>query len=186
LPTRWWAEVNQGGDMVRSVLSAIDRALPIRTVRATRGKRLRAEPVAMLYAQGRVKHASPPLAALEDAMADFGLGVVVGRLARAARRAGVAASELTLRDGWQRFADAGKVMAIKAGHPPPGSACNAKQISEIGLRRSRRTYSVMSAFAGKADIAAACRHVRLRPEAVMPKWQAAKAEHPSVASLSLS
>lgn len=48
--------------------------MPVREVRATRGKYLRAEPVAALYAQGRVKHVDPPLAALEDEMCDFGLG----------------------------------------------------------------------------------------------------------------
>ena len=41
---------------------------------ATRGKWLRAEPVAMLYQQGRVKHVDPPMAALEDEMCAFGPG----------------------------------------------------------------------------------------------------------------
>ena len=35
---------------------------------------LRAEPVAAMYAQGRVKHVDPPLAELEDELCDFGLG----------------------------------------------------------------------------------------------------------------
>ncbi|MCB1503326.1 MAG: DNA-packaging protein, partial [Bauldia sp.] len=38
---------------------------------ATRGKWLRAEPVAALYAQGRVRHAGT-FKALEDEMCDFG------------------------------------------------------------------------------------------------------------------
>jgi phage terminase large subunit-like protein len=67
------AEVNQGGDMVRAVLEQIDPAIPLRTVHATRGKWLRAEPVAMLYQQGRVKHVDPPMESLEDEMCDFGL-----------------------------------------------------------------------------------------------------------------
>lgn len=50
------AEVNQGGDLVQSILRQIDPAVPIRMVRATRGKWLRAEPVAALYADGRVAH----------------------------------------------------------------------------------------------------------------------------------
>lgn len=52
------AEVNQGGDMVMSVLRAVPDAanLPITPVRATRGKYTRAEPVAALYEQGNVKH----------------------------------------------------------------------------------------------------------------------------------
>lgn len=74
------AEVNQGGDMVRAVLAQVDPALPLRTVHATRGKWLRAEPVAMLYSQGKVKHVDPPMPALEDEMCDFGLdGLSSGR-----------------------------------------------------------------------------------------------------------
>ena len=68
------AEVNMGGDMVRAVLAQIDAAIPLRTVHATRGKWLRAEPVAMMYQQGKVKHVDPPAAALEDEMCDFGIG----------------------------------------------------------------------------------------------------------------
>lgn len=65
------AEVNQGGEMVASVLGAIDPAVPVTQVRAKRGKHTRAEPVAALYAQGRVKHAGA-FAALEDEMIAFG------------------------------------------------------------------------------------------------------------------
>lgn len=68
------AEVNQGGDMVRAVLAQVDRTVPVKEVHATRGKWLRAEPVAAMYAQGKVKHVDPPLVALEDQMCDFGLG----------------------------------------------------------------------------------------------------------------
>ncbi len=66
------AEVNMGGDMVRAVLNQIDRNLPLRQVRATRGKYLRAEPVALLYAQGKVKHVGAGLCALEGELCDFG------------------------------------------------------------------------------------------------------------------
>jgi phage terminase large subunit-like protein len=68
------AEVNNGGDMVEAVLRQADATVPVRCVHATRGKWLRAEPVAAMYAQARVKHVDPPLAALEDEMCDFGLG----------------------------------------------------------------------------------------------------------------
>ena len=67
------AEGNQGGDMVRAVLQQIDPAIPVRTVHATRGKWLRAEPVAMRYQQGKVKHVDPPMRALEDQMCDFSI-----------------------------------------------------------------------------------------------------------------
>ena len=66
-------EVNQGGEMVESVIRAADAQVPIRPVRATRGKYLRAEPVAHLYERGRVFHAGS-LSALEDEMCDFGPG----------------------------------------------------------------------------------------------------------------
>ena len=61
------AEVNQGGDLVESVIRQIDPLVPFRGLRAVRGKGLRAEPVAALYEQGRVKHLRG-LGALEDQM----------------------------------------------------------------------------------------------------------------------
>jgi len=66
------AEVNQGGEMVRTVINGIDFSVPVTSVHATRGKWVRAEPVAALYEQGRVKHAGI-FAALEDEMCDFGV-----------------------------------------------------------------------------------------------------------------
>jgi phage terminase large subunit-like protein len=72
------AEVNQGGDMVRAVLREVDPSVPLKCVHATRGKYLRAEPVAAMYQQGRVKHVDPPLTELEDQMCDFGLGGLSG------------------------------------------------------------------------------------------------------------
>lgn len=65
------AEVNQGGEMVAAVLRTVDAAAPVKEVRASRGKWLRAEPVAALYAQGRVVHARR-FPELEDEMCDFG------------------------------------------------------------------------------------------------------------------
>jgi phage terminase large subunit-like protein len=65
------AEVNQGGEMVTAMLRSVDVALPVTMVRATRGKFLRAEPVAALYEQGRVAHAGR-FSELEDQMCDFG------------------------------------------------------------------------------------------------------------------
>lgn len=66
-------EVNQGGEMATSVIREVDASVPVTSVRATRGKYLRAEPVAALYAQGRVRHAGR-FPALEDEMCDFGPG----------------------------------------------------------------------------------------------------------------
>lgn len=64
------AEVNQGGDLVERQLQAAYPGIPVRQVRATRGKLIRAEPVAIKYEQGRVDHARV-LADLEDQMCQF-------------------------------------------------------------------------------------------------------------------
>lgn len=68
------AEANMGGDMVEAVLRQVDRSVPVRLVRATRGKHVRAEPVSALYEQGKVKHVGAGFALLEDEMCDFGPG----------------------------------------------------------------------------------------------------------------
>ncbi len=64
------AEVNQGGEMVAAVIAETDRSVPVTMVRATRGKYLRAAPVAQLYEQSRVRHAGA-FPALEDEMCAF-------------------------------------------------------------------------------------------------------------------
>lgn len=64
------AEVNQGGEMVSSMLKSVDANLPVSMVRASRGKFTRAEPVAALYEQGNVFHAGR-FVKLEDQMTDF-------------------------------------------------------------------------------------------------------------------
>ena len=60
-------EVNQGGDMVRHTLESVRPGLPIIEVRASRGKHVRAEPIAALYALGRVSHVGT-FPELEDQM----------------------------------------------------------------------------------------------------------------------
>jgi phage terminase large subunit-like protein len=73
------AEVNMGGEMVRAVLREVDHTVPLKEVHATRGKYLRAEPVAALYEQGKVKHVGC-FPDLEDEMCDFGVeGLSSGR-----------------------------------------------------------------------------------------------------------
>ncbi|MEM8696480.1 MAG: terminase family protein [Pseudomonadota bacterium] len=62
------AEANQGGAMVRSVLQATARTLPLRLIHASHSKAARAEPVAALYETGQVSHAGA-FPALEDEMA---------------------------------------------------------------------------------------------------------------------
>ncbi|HXY57609.1 MAG TPA: terminase family protein [Methylocystis sp.] len=50
------AEVNNGGEMVETVIRQVDANIRIKSVRASHGKLARAEPVAALYEQGRVRH----------------------------------------------------------------------------------------------------------------------------------
>ena len=66
------AEKNQGGEMVSSVLKAVDRSVPITLVTATRGKHVRAEPISALYEQGRVHHVGR-FDKLEDQMCLFSI-----------------------------------------------------------------------------------------------------------------
>lgn len=53
------AERNFGGEMVRRVIQTVRLNVPVKLVTATRGKVVRAEPVAALYEQGKVSHAAP-------------------------------------------------------------------------------------------------------------------------------
>ena len=64
------AEVNNGGDMVGATLRMVDPNVAFTAVRASRGKVVRAEPVAALYQQGRVHHIGT-FPQLEDQMTNF-------------------------------------------------------------------------------------------------------------------
>ncbi|MFY0618141.1 DNA-packaging protein [Shimia sp.] len=72
------AEVNQGGDLVQSVINQIDPMVPYKAVRASRGKAARAEPVAALYEQGRISHMRD-LGPLEDQMCEMTQQGFVGK-----------------------------------------------------------------------------------------------------------
>lgn len=50
------AEGNQGGDMIKTIIHQKDSSIRVRTIHATRGKILRAEPILQLYEQERVYH----------------------------------------------------------------------------------------------------------------------------------
>jgi phage terminase large subunit-like protein len=64
------AEVNQGGDMVESILRLLGFRYKYKGVHASRGKFTRAEPISSLYEQGRVHHVGT-FATLEDEMCDY-------------------------------------------------------------------------------------------------------------------
>jgi phage terminase large subunit-like protein len=79
---RWEAdrlvvEINHGGDMVTHTIGTVDATVPMRKVTASRGKWVRAEPVAMLYEQGRVHHVGS-FAELEDEQCSFTPDGLVG------------------------------------------------------------------------------------------------------------
>lgn len=63
-------EVNQGGDMVAHTIRTVDPNANIIEVRASRGKHVRAEPIAALYEQGRIAHVGQ-YPELENQMTQF-------------------------------------------------------------------------------------------------------------------
>jgi phage terminase large subunit-like protein len=63
-------ESNNGGDLVEMNLRRIDPAIPYKAVHASRGKAIRAEPIAALYEQGRVHHVGA-FPQMEDQMCDW-------------------------------------------------------------------------------------------------------------------
>lgn len=65
-------EVNNGGDLVEDVLQAIHANLPVRQVRASKGKTIRAEPIGALYERGMVHHVGH-FAKLEAQMVTLGV-----------------------------------------------------------------------------------------------------------------
>jgi phage terminase large subunit-like protein len=67
------AETNQGGDMVAAVIRAQRQDVPYSAVTATRGKVVRAEPVAGLYERGKVFHLGE-FPALEDQLCTVTVG----------------------------------------------------------------------------------------------------------------
>jgi phage terminase large subunit-like protein len=72
------AEVNQGGDMVATLIRQVDPMVSFRAVHARHGKALRAEPVAALYEQGRLRHGGE-FRELEAQMLAMTIGGYLGR-----------------------------------------------------------------------------------------------------------
>lgn len=64
------AERNFGGAMVQAIIRTADRNAPFKEVTASRGKVVRAEPIAALYEQGKVSHVGV-FSDLEDQMCNF-------------------------------------------------------------------------------------------------------------------
>ncbi|WP_406354192.1 terminase large subunit domain-containing protein [Streptomyces sp. NBC_00658] len=66
-------EANNGGEYLPALLTEVDPTVQWRIVHATRNKRARAAPVAMLYEQSRITHVGPPrpFTALEEQMTTY-------------------------------------------------------------------------------------------------------------------
>ena len=64
------AETNNGGDLVERLIRSIDNQVPYKSVHATRGKMIRAEPISALYEQKKVSHVGV-LSSLEDQMTSY-------------------------------------------------------------------------------------------------------------------
>jgi hypothetical protein len=74
------AESNFGGEMVRTTIATITGAPPVSLVHASRGKLVRAEPIAALYEHGRIHHVGS-FALLEDELTSYdGTGASPNRL----------------------------------------------------------------------------------------------------------
>lgn len=66
------AEINNGGEMVEATLRSVNKSIPYKGVHATRGKVIRAEPIAALYEQGKVHHVGS-FPQLEDQLCEMTL-----------------------------------------------------------------------------------------------------------------
>ena len=64
------AETNNGGDLVERLIRSVDGQVPYKSVHATRGKLVRAEPISALYEQKKVCHVGI-LSKLEDQMTSY-------------------------------------------------------------------------------------------------------------------
>ena len=71
------AERNFGGAMVEHVIRTVDKNISYKEVTASRGKVVRAEPIAALYEQGRISHVGS-FPELEDQMCSMGPDGFVG------------------------------------------------------------------------------------------------------------
>jgi phage terminase large subunit-like protein len=119
------AERNYGGDMVEQIIKTVNPNVAVKTVTASRGKVQRAEPIAALYEQSRVKHHGT-MAELEDQMTTWTpiaggspdrMDALVWALADLSQGGGQGSA----------FLNAMKARAEKDGTAPPSSARNWRQ-----------------------------------------------------------
>lgn len=115
------AERNFGGAMVEHVIRTVDKNVSYKEVTASRGKIARAEPIAALYEQGRVKHAAA-FPDLEDEMCAM-------------------SSEGYVGDGSPDRADAAiwGLTELMVGHQPPSAYVGTFQLVAYGKPGGRPT-----------------------------------------------
>lgn len=114
------AEKNQGGEMVRSIIHNAQREfkmpIPVRLVHAAKGKVTRAEPVAMLYEQGKIFHTGF-FPKLEDEMCSFVPGEEFDRSPNRADALVYALSNLFIKLKGGRARGLGRAARSQAARP---------------------------------------------------------------------
>lgn len=124
------AEQNFGGAMVESTIRSVDQYAPVKMVVASRGKQLRAEPIASLYEQHRVHHVGE-LPTLEDQMCTWDLqatGPSPDRLDALVW----CLTELSEGPGVMRFSPE---MLVRIGARPGPAPGGLPQIGSLGVLR---------------------------------------------------
>ena len=125
-------ETNQGGDLLVQTFKGIDARVPVKKVYASRGKYVRAEPVSVLYAEGRVAHVGE-YPDLERQMCDFAAdGLAHGKSPDRLDALVWAITELMLTDKARPHPPAGCEPVPEAHRDPGAKRKCAARISERG------------------------------------------------------
>ena len=128
------AERNFGGAMVENVITTAGPNVPVKTITASRGKAVRAEPIAALYAQGKVCHVGR-FPQLEEQMLNMASAGYVGAKSPDRLDALVwALSELMLGPLVRQRA-ASAVNAIEAAHRRPAPDRHNRAASALERHR---------------------------------------------------
>ena len=119
------AEKNQGGDMVELTLRSVMPNISYKGITAKQGKRLRAEPIAALYEQGRISHVGN-FEALEDQLVSWvpDSGYSPDRLDALVH--GFAELDLAFGSAFDAFLEAGTKVCPSCNYPnlPQAKTCS--------------------------------------------------------------
>ncbi|SHG91013.1 phage terminase large subunit [Bradyrhizobium erythrophlei] len=120
------AEINYGGGMVEAVIRAQDGNVPVKTVRASTGKHIRAEPVSTLYTRDGVRHVGQ-FPQLEDQLCAFtSLGYGGAKSPDRADAWVWAVTDIALQDGANNWIEYYRRLNEKAGTLPEQQADEKK------------------------------------------------------------